>query len=104
MAFLGLEMVLDEALGFVEGRRSFEDPLTAQKRERVVVYGERVTLEAVEHDICLNERVDVWQFAQELTRVTLAHGLQPVEAERVLALKDVVERLGDHGDPPLNLR
>ncbi len=55
-------------------------------------------VEGQEHDVGLDERLHAGQFAEELAGVALADGLEAVEAHGVLALEDVVEALGDHGD------
>src|SRR5213078_1470750 len=76
----------------------------AEHLDRLLVDREGMPVEAEEHDVGLDERMDVRQLADELAGVALADRLETVEAERVLALEDVVERAGDHRDAALNVR
>src|SRR5688572_28034684 len=96
VALFVLDVVLDEALRLLQVRLLVDDLLLAQVTEHLVVERHGVAVEAIQHHVRLDERVDVRELAEELARVALADRLQPVEDQSVLALEDVVQRLRDH--------
>ena len=92
--FLRLEVMLDELLRLFQARFLLDHLFGFQIRQNLFVHRNGVAVQREEHHIRLHERMNLRQFAQELAGVALADALEPIEAQRVLALEDLVQATG----------
>ncbi len=76
-----LRWCFDESLGLGKWRFLIDDFVVAEILKHLLIERNGVAFEGEEHDIRLDERMNVGQLAEELARFALADRLEAIEAQ-----------------------